>query len=117
MNNFIQIDDKTIRCEIDTDIFNESVITKALYWLSDDYNLYQSKSTTGITIMLEKHNGIFQDNDIKLLKSRLSQYLIDFKTRDIINQETKSIREILLIKAFANNDDFEDYNLVINDKT
>ena len=33
------------------------------------------------------------------------------KNRDLITNETKDIRNILYVKAFANNDDFEDFNL------
>ena len=39
------------------------------------------------------------------------QDLIDYKNRDLITNETKDIRNILYVKAFANNDDFEDFNL------
>jgi len=112
----IQIDEKTIQCEIDNDIYNDRVITKTLYWLSNNYTIYQTKSGKGNIVKFEKHIGVFDDNEVASLKSKISQNLIDFKTRDIVNQETKSIREILLIKAFANNDDFEDYNLIINNK-
>ena len=43
--------------------------------------------------------------------SKFNQDLIDYKNRDLIMHETKDIRNILYVKAFANNDDFEDFNL------
>ncbi len=67
-------------------------------------------------VKFEIKHGLLFENNVEVLKSCLSQYLIDFKTRDIINKETKNIREILLIKAFANNDEFEDYNLIDNEQ-
>ena len=42
---------------------------------------------------------------------KFNQDLIDYKNRDLITNETKDIRNILYVKAFANNDDFEDFNL------
>jgi His-Xaa-Ser system protein HxsD len=116
MIDFLQIDNKTVQCTIDSDIFNERVITKSLYWLSENYNLYQELSGKLFKIRIELKTGFFMQSNIDELKSHLNQNLIDFKTRDIINQETKSIREILLIKAFANNDEFEDFNLITNEQ-
>ena len=46
------------------------------------------------------------------MASKFNQDLIDYKNRDLIMHETKDIRNILYVKAFANNDDFEDFNLV-----
>lgn len=109
---FNQNKDNTISIEIDTELFNDKVITKSLYWLSNTFNIYQENSGKIRIINLEKREGDINDKDILKLKYKINQNLIDFKTRDIINQETKNIREILLIKAFANNDDFEDYNLL-----
>ena len=43
---------------------------------------------------------------------KFNQDLIDYKNRDLVINETKDIRNILYVKAFANNDDFEDFNLV-----
>ena len=43
---------------------------------------------------------------------KFNQDLIDYKNRDLVINETKDIRNILYVKAFANNDDLEDINLV-----
>ena len=47
----------------------------------------------------------------RLYRLKFNQDLIDYKNRDLITNETKDIRNILYVKAFANNDDFEDFNL------
>jgi hypothetical protein len=44
----------------------------------------------------------FDENSLQKLKEKISQDLIDFKLRDIVFQETQTIRELLLAKAFAN---------------
>ena len=43
---------------------------------------------------------------------KFNQALIDYKNRDLVINETKDIRNILYVKAFANHNDFEDFNLV-----
>lgn len=113
MIDFKRVNDNSVLLEIDTEIFNDRVITKVLYWLSDRFNIYQESHNKILEVKLEKLEGNICAEDFVLLKAKVNQNLIDFKTRDIVNQETKNIREILLIKAFANNDDFEDYNLLV----
>jgi His-Xaa-Ser system protein HxsD len=112
MIDFEQTSNNSILFGIDTKIFNDRVITKTLYWLSGDFNVYQETSDKKLIVKLEKRKGEINDSLVLLLKTKINQDLIDFKTRDIVNQETKNIREILLVKAFANNDDFDDYNLL-----
>lgn len=101
-----------IHLSVDLSIFNEKVISKVLYWLTDRYLIYwQSKSGTKQDIILEKKNSPISEQDFKCLKEKINQDFIDYKNRDIVIEETKNIRDILYIKAFANNDEFEDFNL------
>jgi len=112
MLDFKRISDNSIAFGIDTSIFNDTVITKTCYWLSGDFFVFQEISNNKLTVTLEKRDGSINDECFLYLKNKINQDLIDFKTRDIVNKETKNIREILLVKAFANNDDFEDFNLL-----
>jgi His-Xaa-Ser system protein HxsD len=114
MISFERISENAILVKINKSIFNDIVITKTLYWLQSEHITFWNSSLDGNTqnITLEKKDGSINNEEYVLLKKRISQNLIDFKTRDIINRETKNIRDILYIKAFANGDDFEDYNLI-----
>lgn len=112
---FEQISDKITQIKVDTNIYNERVIIKSLYWLSEKYVLYQSLDDNIFTIKIETDKEYWTPSDVEDVKKKLCQNLIDFKTRDIINQETKNIRQILFIKAFANNDEFDEYNLISNE--
>ncbi|MEA5006919.1 MAG: His-Xaa-Ser system protein HxsD [Rikenellaceae bacterium] len=96
---------------IDVSIFSESVITKVLYWYSEFFVIYwnRNKSTHEITLELKPNKSHFYT--FESVTQKFNQDLIDFKNRDLIISETKDIRNILYVKAFANNDDFEDYNL------
>lgn len=112
MTGFEQISNTKIRFYVDSSIYNDSVISKVLYWLIDAFYV-ERKSTNDAQqqITLEKKQGEISTEELTPLKIKLNQDFIDFKTRDIINRETQNIRDILYIKAFANNDEFEDYNL------
>jgi len=114
MKDFVQISDKQCELFIDISIFNEQVISKMTYWFSNDYCIYwKDKSSNEQTLLFEKKNGIISNQEYESVKGKVNQLLIDFKNRDIVNQETKNIRDILYVKAFANNDEYEDFSLNI----
>lgn len=112
MNDFTLCDDGRCILTIDISIFNENVIAKVLYWLSSEYITYWKKANTNEQIISLEHKHIpVTLETFTSLKEKVNQLLLDFKNRDIINQETKNIRDILYIKAFSNNDEYEDFNL------
>lgn len=97
---------------IDTSIFSESVITKALYWYTEFFDIYWSKKSDSVhEVILKLKPNINKSYTFEYVASKFNQDLIDYKNRDLIMHETKDIRNILYVKAFANNDDFEDFNL------
>jgi len=105
--------DNIFQLIVDLSVFNESVLSKVIYYLSAEYIVYQQNIKGNIqSITLEKKNGTPLTNELQALKEKINQLLIDYKNRDIIYRETKNIRDILYIKAFANNENFEDYNLI-----
>lgn len=97
---------------IDPNIFSEKVITKSLYNFANEYLITWEKVGNIFSIVLRKKDGNINQDLLKYLSEKINQDLIDYKTREIISSETKDIRNILLIKAFSNNDDFEDINLL-----
>lgn len=83
---------------IDSDIYSKEVVAKVIYWLSRDFTIMQSLEGKSWTLSLESRNIVAWDE----VKKRLSQLLIDYQMREVITAETKDIRNILFIKAFAN---------------
>ena len=115
MVSFDRIAENKIQLTIDTIVFNDTVVTKTLYWIQGYYFVFWNSLNGDIqNIVLERKDGTISDEDFFKLKNQINQNLIDFKTRDIVNHETKNIRDILYIKAFANGEDFEEYNLMNN---
>jgi His-Xaa-Ser system protein HxsD len=111
MINFDQLSPSVITFSVDLDIFNDRIVTKVMYWLSDSFFIFMEKKQKVLQIQLEKKVGVIDEKEFCKLKIKINQDFIDFKTRDIVNQETKSIRELLLVKAFSVTDDFDERNL------
>ena len=105
-------DDNQIILYVDTKIYNDNVISKVLYWLSEDYIISRKyiAGSENQKICFNKINGIISEEEFCRVKKRLNHDFIDFKTRQIIDEETKDLRNILIVKAFANRDDFIEFD-------
>ena len=113
-----QINNHTVEFRVDTSLFSDSVISKILYWLSDRYIVYRESlpdpHKQRIVLTLHDSTTVIQPTDFDRLKQKLSQDFTDFHTREIIQQETIDIRNILFVKAFANRDDFVEFHFSDN---
>ena len=98
MKSFTVESDNRAIIEIDADIYSKEVIAKVAYWLSRDFTIMQSIEDKLWTISLESNNVVNWDD----VKRRISQLLTDYQMREVITAETKDIKNILYIKAFAN---------------
>lgn len=107
------ISENTFSFIIDTSIFNENVLTKVLYWYAESFVIYWKKHHDSMhEIILELKPSAKNVLTFEYITHKFNQDLIDYKNRDLIVNETRDIRNILYVKAFANNDDFEDFNLM-----
>lgn len=95
--------------EIDRRIYNDSVISKAIYWLSGDYLIVRSllnDITESISITVKSGSISERELEVKLL-----QTLNDFKLRQIVADETRDIKTILYAKAFAEDEDLSEEDI------
>ena len=93
----VESDNKAV-VKIDANIYSKEVVAKVMYWLSGDFTIMQSIEGNIWTIYIESHKIVNWDD----IKRHLSQLLADYQMRELIIAETKDIRNILYIKAFAN---------------
>lgn len=98
MKSFEVVSDNRAIVEIDADIYSKEVITKVAYWLSSSFTIMQNIDGKDLMLSLESQNVVNWDE----VKKRLSQMLADYQMREVIAAETKDIKNILYIKAFAN---------------
>ena len=95
--------------KIDRRIYNDSVISKAIYWLSGDFIIVRSildDNTESLSITTNNAN-IAKDS----MKTKLMQTLNDFKLRQIVADETRDIKTILYAKAFAEDEDLNEEDI------
>jgi His-Xaa-Ser system protein HxsD len=99
----------TFSVVVDKRIYDDSVISKAIYWHTSDFVIERNMIDKDFeTITFQSKNNHTNDETRQAVLSKFNQDLNDFKLRQIVNQETKDIRTILYVKAFANNDNFEE---------
>ena len=98
-------DDYHIQLIIDMKIYSSEVIHKCFYWYGSKYSIDISVEEDIFTINVLDIN---KNSDFEKIINKIKADLIDFKTREIIFNQTKNIREILIAKAFANNDNFDE---------
>lgn len=106
MMDFAVISESRACFNIDLCVYEEKIITKVLYWLSAEYTIETSKEQNCYKVILESTRSVNWAQE----KQRISQQFVDYQMRSIIQEETRDIRNILYIKAFANLDDFEEYD-------
>lgn len=102
-----QIDSTTFELHLDGSVYNTVVLHKCFYWYSDkfsvDIDIRKKKKNVIITI-----SNFPEDLEFDHVLTSIKKDLIDFKTRDIIAKETASIRALLVAKAFANSEEYEE---------
>lgn len=88
----------------DKRIYTKNSIIKCLYWYGGTFRTtleLQDEATFKITLQL-----INEVNDDKLelqyYLQKLERDLLDFQLREIVVKQTKTVRELLIAKAFAN---------------
>lgn len=89
--------------KVDRNIYNDSVISKAVYWLSGDYKISRELLDASTETITATPSEDFED--------KLMQSLNDFKLRQIVADETRDIKTILYAKAFAEDEDLSEEDI------
>jgi His-Xaa-Ser system protein HxsD len=86
---------------VDSDMYNIDVIHKCFYWYSSDFNVDIDKILNNkFQIKIIPKENQSSNEDLNKIVEKVKKDLIDFKLRDIITKETKTLRELLIAKAF-----------------
>lgn len=102
---------QALTVEIDTNIYPDVVIDKVLYWYAVDYIILRKKVTdSSIEQVTFRSKDSSSEIDWTNVIAELSQKLIDYKNRKAVQDETSNLRELFFAKAFANNDDFIEFD-------
>lgn len=93
--------------EIDSGAFSLEVVVKATYWLSGRYciDLRQEPERRRHLVGIGLAERAMSMDECAEAETRFRRDLIDFRTRELIDKETRTLRELLVAKAFAHGDD------------
>jgi His-Xaa-Ser system protein HxsD len=93
------------KLRVDRQLYSENVVHKCLYWWGNKLSIDVENDHDSFIISLI---DLSENLDLKSVILDIKRDLIDFKTREIITSETKDIKAILIAKAFANDDIFDE---------
>ena len=94
-------DDKFFKIFIPQRLYSKEAILNCLYWKLNDCNIrFSVFSEREFQVSLDLTALTLQEKES--LKNTFSNELLDYELREVVNRETKSIRELIIAKAFAN---------------
>ena len=99
------IDGSNIDILVDKAIYSSEVVHKCFYWYGGSYEIDIIEQNDSFVIKLK---GCNLDEKISEISKKVKSDLVDFKTRDIISKETRNVRDLLIAKAFATSEDFDE---------
>jgi His-Xaa-Ser system protein HxsD len=92
---------------VDESVFPLEVVIKATYWLSGKCSARLERDGVGmILVSISNPERPLSSQESADLETRFRRDLIDFRTRAIIESETRTVRDILVAKAFASGDEW-----------
>lgn len=97
--------------DLDRRIYSDAVLSKVTYRLSQncavERNLVDESCERWIvTPLLDEETS--SPPDAATLRAQITRLLSDYKLRQIVDDETRDIRTVLYVKAFAGSDLFEE---------
>lgn len=102
----VEISNKnTIILNIDNQVYNSTVLHKCFYWYTGKFEIDIEERGAYYIVTLSKIPDLM---DTQTLIYDIRKNLIDFKTRDLITKETADVKALLIAKAFANEEDFDE---------
>lgn len=99
LNNSIK--DGQIAVFLDSRVYKQESILKCLYWYSDKFNTSVDLLENQYRVCLSP-NSQNQNINLEETYDKLLRDLLDYNLRQIVTNETKNIRDLLIAKAFSN---------------
>ncbi len=96
-----------MKIEVDRNIYSDKVISKVAYWLSSQYAIKRR-----LVNEIEEFEITGPIEDTWKFEKDFFRMLNDYKLREIITNETREIKTILYAKAFAEDDNFSETDIL-----
>lgn len=85
---------------VDSSLFPEAVLFKCFYWYGDRFTVDIDRDPDGERIRVSL-TALGSPPDWPTIEARIRRDLVDFRTRQLVADETRPIRELIAAKAFA----------------
>jgi His-Xaa-Ser system protein HxsD len=109
MENVNFILDGEIVVYVDAALFSKDVVFKSLYWYGDKFHTRIATEVNAYVIRLKPmENAAIKEDDLGYYLQKFERDIVDYSLREIVNNETVNIRELLVAKAFSNGEYDED---------
>src|SRR5579862_1048942 len=95
----VEIKEDELLLRIEKALYSEEVLHKCFYWYSGNFAVDISNFSAQLFLVRMRPTSKTQTFQETIDKVRRD--LIDFKLRDIVTKETKTVRELIVAKAFA----------------
>jgi len=96
------INNNKLELRIDENLYSQEVLYKCFYWYTKNFDVtIECIANSKWLVRLESLKEAF---DFTPIIHKIKRDLIDFRLREIVSNETKAIRELMIAKAFANYD-------------
>jgi His-Xaa-Ser system protein HxsD len=89
---------------VDGSLFSYQTVLKCTYWFGDKFHInIQREGVQNYTITLRPMpDAAITEADLPYYLQKLERDLVDFNLREIVSNETATIRALLVAKAFSN---------------
>jgi His-Xaa-Ser system protein HxsD len=93
--------------EVDEQVFPLEIVLKASYWLTGEYevDIQRNADRRLVVIRVRRAAAALSPDERVQLEAHLRRDLVDFRTRAVVESETRTLRELLVAKAFAHGDE------------
>lgn len=104
MSNTNCIHNGEIIFPVDGTLFSYKTVLKCTYWFGDKFHInIQREGDQDYKVTLRPMpNAAIAAGDLPYYLQKLERDLVDFHLREIVSNETATVRELLVAKAFSN---------------
>lgn len=86
---------------IDRALYTDTAIFKATYWFTDRYYVYLASNDDGKIVVELRAKTPTSKDELGVACSEFCNSLVDYRVRESVLAETKTVREQLILKAFG----------------
>ncbi|SDG19676.1 His-Xaa-Ser system protein HxsD [Chitinophaga filiformis] len=90
-----------LKITVNAKLYSEAVLFKCFYWYGNTFEVDINKVDESLFQITLKYTVPGATPDWNNIISRIKRDLIDFRLRQIVTEETRTVRELIIAKAFA----------------